>query len=362
MRPALLPLTVLILACGTPENQSSEDQPNGSGTATIILTDAATGLINGWRGNPNDIDDGFAIALAIASKDINLTGIIATFGNNYAEPAASVASHVANTLMGTGIPVIMGAEVKLTDPPLDTYLGNKPTEFCENAATKFLKAQIKEHGKINIIGIGPLTDIGCLINNDPTVADKGIASIVTIMGREPNEAFQIGGVVGLSDFNYVEDERAVKIILEESSIPTTFMTFKLTASTFIKQAELDNIETKNGGLKNFLQKASKPFVAFWNKIFKEDGFHPWDQNAVYYNIDSDVYDCKLGGYQITECIGEKDNYPCAGHSATQKSALDKEASQLWLSKDYTNTRQITYCSNFVSVEDKNTFHEALLQF
>ena len=40
------------------------------------LDDTATGLSNGWRAGASDIDDGLAIAMALAAPELDVLGVV----------------------------------------------------------------------------------------------------------------------------------------------------------------------------------------------------------------------------------------------------------------------------------------------
>jgi pyrimidine-specific ribonucleoside hydrolase len=90
--------------------------------------------------------------------------------------------------------------------PVSWYDGKWLPAECVNDGVRFMAAQLRER-RLTILAIGPLTDVACLVLNYPREAAK-IAEVVAIMGRRPGEEFAIGGKTGLTDFNYVMDERA----------------------------------------------------------------------------------------------------------------------------------------------------------
>ena len=324
----------------------------------IISTDVAMGLDGGFRPGWCDPDDAWAIAMAWKSLDVR--EIAVTFGNNYAEPEmASLRALIAAA--GTTTPFARGAAVKLTDPQV--ALGDKPLlAACENDAVRRMAA-ILERERATIIAIGPLTDVACLVLNAPKAA-ANIRDVVAIMGRAPKENFAIGTHTGLTDFNYVGDPRAAAVILNQSKVPITFMTFALTSSTLVTRRQVEQLAASARKLPHTLGTLSLPWVTQWEKGFGEAGFHPWDANAVYYAIRPAAFACTPATVQIVGCGSApyyKDaNNPCAGHGPDQKPSMDKESSQLWLNATSDVAARARACTAFASDGEKARFLDAIL--
>lgn len=238
----------------------------------IISTDVSTGLENGWRAGVNDIDDGLAVGMALVDRVLDVRGIVAIFGNNDMEPEKLVGDRLVRDLMRSGVPVLRGAAARLSDPQVAWSAGRPLSQGCLNEGVRFMASQLRR-GPVTILAIGPLTDVACLIQNFPSEARK-ITEVVAIMGRSPAQSFTIGPVSGLTDSNYVMDIRAAQVVLEQSSLPVTFITFTLTSSALVPRAALDPLRQNRSPLARFVVQAADAWVQFWHKTFNENGFHP----------------------------------------------------------------------------------------
>jgi len=323
----------------------------------LVSTDLATGLVNGSRAGPSDIDDGLAAVMALHSRGLRVLGVVTTYGNNDVGPETVAARRILHTLLGSKVPVVVGAAVKLSAPQVQWFDRNEILSACVNDGVRFLARQLR-HGPATVLALGPLTDIGCLIQNYPAVARK-IKRVVAIMGRQPDQAFSINGHLGLTDFNFRLDPRAAGILLNQSRIPVTFMTFGMTSGTFIPSARLAPL--RNGGkLQRFFYRAVQPWLAFWQDRFGENGFHPWDQNAVYNAISPKACNCDRLGYKIVQCGPAGGPSPCAGHGPSQPPSLNGETAQLWLDPSY-KTRKVTAGVGYVSAAAKAKFQTAAVR-
>jgi len=129
----------------------------------------------------DDIDDAFAIALALRSPELQILGITTTFGDT--ETRAKLLDRFLAEVGRPEIPVAAGA----ASPPKSTLTQRRYAEAGHFAkpshpdAVAFLLEQIRRYpGQITLIAIGPLMNVGAVINKDP--ATFGKLKRVIIMG------------------------------------------------------------------------------------------------------------------------------------------------------------------------------------
>jgi pyrimidine-specific ribonucleoside hydrolase len=323
----------------------------------LISTDLATGLVNGSRPGPSDIDDGLAAAMALHAHRLNVRGIILTFGNNDAGAEFRAAKHIVRTVLHSKVPVRQGAAVPLSVPQVQWYNQKPVRAACMNDGVRLMAKELRRQ-RMTVVALGPLTDIGCLIQNDYYAAMR-VNRVVAIMGRAPGQNFVINGHSGLTDFNFRTDPRAVSILLG-TRIPVTFMTFALTSSTFIPTSTLSALQHR-GTIGTFFYQAMQPWLGFWNQVFGESGFHPWDQNAVYHLLAPKACSCGQTGFAIIPCVNAPPGTPaCAGHGPSQPASLNSETAQLWLGSGY-QTRTVSACTGYASAAAKATFQRAAIR-
>jgi inosine-uridine nucleoside N-ribohydrolase len=129
----------------------------------------------------DDIDDAFAVALALRSPELQILGIITTFGDT--ETRAKLLDRFLAEVGRPEIPVAAGAP----SPPKSTLTQRRYAESGHYSkpshpdAVAFLLEQIRRYpGQITLIVIGPLMNVGAAINKDP--ATFGKLRRVIIMG------------------------------------------------------------------------------------------------------------------------------------------------------------------------------------
>jgi len=129
----------------------------------------------------DDIDDAFAIALALRSPELQILGITTTFGDT--ETRAKLLDRFLAAVGRPEIPVAAGAP----SPAKSTLTQRRYAEsghFAKRShpdAVAFLLEQIRRYpGQITLIAIGPLMNVGAAIDKDP--ATFGKLKRVIIMG------------------------------------------------------------------------------------------------------------------------------------------------------------------------------------
>ncbi|HEV2195919.1 MAG TPA: nucleoside hydrolase [Candidatus Acidoferrum sp.] len=121
----------------------------------------------------DDIDDAFAVALALRSPELQILGITTTFGDT--ENRAKLLDRLLGEVGRTDIPVAAGRPT----PPKTAFTQLKYAEgghFAKashpDAVTFLLDAIRKSPGEITFVAIGPLMNVGAAIDKDPETFRK----------------------------------------------------------------------------------------------------------------------------------------------------------------------------------------------
>jgi purine nucleosidase len=119
-----------------------------------------------------DIDDAFAVALALRSPELNVLGISTASGDT--EARAKILDRMLGAAGRQDIPVAVG--IPTASPAAGPFVDGQ-MRFGENGqfsralhppAIDFILEQIRRFpGEITLVTIGPLTNIGTLIERDP---------------------------------------------------------------------------------------------------------------------------------------------------------------------------------------------------
>ncbi len=129
----------------------------------------------------DDIDDAFAVALALRSPELQILGITTTFGDT--ETRAKLLDRFLAEAGRPEIPVAAGVPT----PPKGTFTQRRYAEnnrFAKPShpdAVTFLLDQIRRNpGQVTLLAIGPLMNVGAAIDKDPATFRK--LKRVVIMG------------------------------------------------------------------------------------------------------------------------------------------------------------------------------------
>jgi inosine-uridine nucleoside N-ribohydrolase len=129
----------------------------------------------------DDIDDAFALALALRSPELEILGVTTGFGDT--ETRARLTDRFLGEAGRSDIPVAVGASTP-TKNPLNQRRYAEGGHFAKSfhpAAVDFLLDQIRRYpGQITLVAIGPLMNLGAAIDKDAAAFRK--LKRVVIMG------------------------------------------------------------------------------------------------------------------------------------------------------------------------------------
>ncbi|MGA2050397.1 MAG: nucleoside hydrolase [Terracidiphilus sp.] len=119
----------------------------------------------------DDIDDAFALALALRSPELKILGVTTAFGNT--ELRARLVDRYLAAVGRGDIPVMQGVETEARNVfTQKAYALHMPLRK-HGDGVDFLLDQIRAHpGQITLIAIGPLTNIEEAIKRDPATFKK----------------------------------------------------------------------------------------------------------------------------------------------------------------------------------------------
>lgn len=190
------------------------------------------------------IDDGMAIAYAVGSQDIELIGIVGSYGNIETRSGAQNALNLLNLLGANNIPVYVGAEHAINKPAFerlavsarihgDNGVGNisfehpSSQEALDNGID-FIIQSVKTYGKeLTIVTTGPLTNLATALRKAPEI-EKMIGNVV-IMGGAVTVP---GNIRKIAEANISQDPEAAKFVFE-SSISITMVGLDVTMRSIL---------------------------------------------------------------------------------------------------------------------------------
>lgn len=185
---------------------------------TRILLD--TDLAMGAPGS--DIDDGFALALAVADPDIVVELVTTVGGNSDVDTSTRLTEELLARIGRTEIPVLRGAGLPF-DPrwrrPRPRGAGTtatgrvRPAIRSQHGASALVERVMAEPGELTVVAIGPLTNVALALMLEPRLADA-VAEIVVMGGvylKHTNQLSRPG------EYNFWCDPNAAQAVLDSGA-------------------------------------------------------------------------------------------------------------------------------------------------
>lgn len=142
----------------------------------------------------DDVDDAFALALAVKSPELQVLGVMTAFGDT--QGRAKIVDRFLGEVGRAEIPVLAGRAAPTT--PMSQRRYGESGQFTRNShgdAVGFLLDQIRKNpGEITLVAIGPLMNLGDALDRDAATFRK--LKRVVIMGGSVRR--------GYGDFGYNE--------------------------------------------------------------------------------------------------------------------------------------------------------------
>jgi purine nucleosidase len=238
VRFAAAVFAVCILWSSSVSAQTETSAPRAKTTEKIII-DTDIG---------NDIDDAFAVGLALHSPEFQILGISSAWGDTRLR--ARLLSRILKETGRTDIPVAMGIPKhpagKVDILSQAAYAEGGPVDQNYPNAVDFLLEHIRRYpGEITLLAIGPETNLGAAIDRDATTFRK-LKRIVLMGGSvyRGYSQFNYGKTHGPDpEWNIICDIAAAQKVFS-SGVPLYVMPLD---STQIKLQELERAEIFKAG-------------------------------------------------------------------------------------------------------------------
>lgn len=194
------------------------------------------------------IDDSLAIAYALGAPDVDLIGIMGSYGNVYVKEGAINALKILELLGHTDIPVFLGESHSSTTDHFDRMqvsadihgengIGQvelpEPTRSIETeSAIDFLIEAAHKYGKdLTLVPTGPMTNLAAALKKDPSIANE--IGNMTFMGGALTLP---GNVTVVAEANINQDPQAADAVLT-SPLHSTMVGLDVTLRTLLTRKE-----------------------------------------------------------------------------------------------------------------------------
>ena len=204
--------------------------PNANPRKVVICTDIAS-----------DIDDSWALAFAMKCPELAIDSVVVSHGPTPGR--AKVAAKLLSIGGFDDVPVMVGKAKRNTpngqrDWAKD-FVPKRP--LVADAARSLARRIMRMEGKVTLIPIGPLTDIGEMLRLDPGVRDK--IDEILLMGGAVYNGYRTGSEV-CAEYNILSNVKAAQRVFE-SGIPIVLVGLDVTRMMQPSAEDMQRIAESN---------------------------------------------------------------------------------------------------------------------
>jgi len=202
-------MILLVLASGLFSPQSVAQVEGG-----VAKTQSPSQLVVIDTDIGDDIDDAFALALALKSPELKVLGVTTTFGNT--EMRARLVDRYLKAVGRSDIPVFSGPATKTDNVMTQAAYAKRDAERSFGEGVEFILRAAREHpGQVTLIGIGPLFTVEAAIKRDPAAFRK--LKRVVIMGGSIYKGYGVDAQgkpkPAEPEWNILNDPAGLKMLL-----------------------------------------------------------------------------------------------------------------------------------------------------
>ena len=209
-------------------------------TAVWIDTDVSIG-------SPiREVDDAYALVLALHSPEIRIVGLSTTYGNAPLGHTTKVARDIVRRF---------GQPAGFTVVEIHSGARSASDLGRRTAASDAFAAALRK-GRMTYLALGPLTNLATFLRLNPEMAPR-LERVIFLGGQLPGASLSLGpkGSFHIHDANVFKDPTATAVVLR-SNIPLTVIPVATASKLLLDAADLRQLE-KSGGAGDYLSRRSR---------------------------------------------------------------------------------------------------------
>ncbi|GCD96116.1 nucleoside hydrolase [Embleya hyalina] len=198
------------------------------------------------------VDDGMGVIYALNRPELDVVGVTTVFGNVSVEQVTRNSLLIQERLDRRDVPVAQGAAKGLLGSP-EFHAGihgrdgigesglvpADGTPDPRSAVRLILDLSHRYAGELEVIALGPLTNVAIALLVDPALARR-LRRVVWMGGAVASP----GNVSAVAEADAAHDPEGAQVVLE-SGVPVTLVPLDVTDATLLREADLERI--KAGG-------------------------------------------------------------------------------------------------------------------
>jgi len=240
------------------------------------------------------VDDAFAIFLALCSPELKVLAVTAVAGNVPLDVTLPNALRLVEIAGRSDFPVARGASSPLIRKLITAAYahGNNGLAGVEFPAARLQPAKepaadlicrlVRENaGEVNLIGIGPLTNIALALRQDPEIA--GMIRSIVLMGG----SLSGGNVTPAAEFNFYVDPEAASAVFD-SGVPIRMVGLDVTRKVQLTDQHVEALRVGKGPVSNAAARIAEAVMKMARGEKWQGGPHLHDPLAVSSLINADI--------------------------------------------------------------------------
>ena len=238
----------------------------------ILDTDVAMGAPG------SDIDDGFAMALAVDLPDQSLELVTTVNGNTDVETSTLLAVDLLARLGRSDVPAVQGAAAPLLRPLHDHPARDRVAGVRERladrtpapgrAATAIVDHVMANPGEISLIAIGPLTNVALALALEPGLS--GAVKEIVVMGGIFLRTSRVLAMPG--EFNIWIDPEAAAIVLN-CGAPLRFIGLDVTLQVQLGRPDADRLRATGRPFASYAGDCAHAWIDYLKDAYPGRDFH-----------------------------------------------------------------------------------------
>ncbi|SDG07951.1 nucleoside hydrolase [Paraburkholderia phenazinium] len=259
------------------------------------------------------VDDSMALVFQTRHPDIELIGVTSVFGNATIETTTRNALYLVERFAKPSVVVARGAGKPLrraTPEPIPHIHGHNGLGDIDlpeleddgrgrldaRLAHRFIIDEIRKHPHaINLVAVGPLTNLALALQEDPEI--QHLVKQVIIMGG----AFGINGILGnvspCAEANISADPDAADQVFA-AAWKVTAVGLDVTQKAIMTTEYLDRLRQDGGADGQFVWDVSRHYEQFHIESSGVHGIYVHDSSAVAYLVAPELYQIRRGAVRV----------------------------------------------------------------